>query len=86
MMTLMDSPPHAEPARGLKVAKSNSLPSSSDELKWSGLNCGTSEASGSIQMKSRIRRLGMSLTMGIRGVAVRINKKSAVALPDMLDK
>jgi hypothetical protein len=45
-----------EPASDLKVVKSDSLPSSnpSGELKWSGLNGGTNEASGSIQMKSRI--------------------------------
>src|SRR5580692_2245560 len=65
IMTLADSSPHAEPANDLKVVKRDSLPnsSSSGELKWRGLNGGTSEASGSIQMKSRIRDFGISLAI-----------------------
>lgn len=55
--TLADSSPHAEPANDLNVVDRDSLPSSnsSAELKWTGSNGGTSEASGSIQMKPRIR-------------------------------
>src|ERR1039457_4553960 len=63
--TLADSSPHVEPASDLNVVQSDSLPTSnsSGELKWSGLNGGTSEASGSIQIKSLIRDLGMSFAI-----------------------
>ena len=65
IITLADSSPLAEPANDLKVVNSDPLPSSnsSGELKCNELNGGTSEASGSIQMKSRIRFFGMSLAI-----------------------
>src|ERR1022692_2354053 len=65
IMTRADSSPHAESANDLNVVNRDSFPSSnsSGELKWSGLNGGTSEASGSIHIKSRMRFLGMSFAI-----------------------
>jgi hypothetical protein len=63
--TVADSSPLAEPANDLNVVKRDSLPSSSSfgKLNWRGLNGETSEASGSIEMKSRIRLLGLNLAI-----------------------
>ena len=47
---------------------------------------GTCVASGSIQIKSRIRFFGNELCDLVGSVAVRINKKSAVALADLFDE